>query len=77
MDNYGIFAEPMKPPARDRVGRVSSQFERRRKRKHADYRSSRDPIPRKKYSTYDDEVDGAANSYAVDDVRDEHNPLDM
>ena len=68
----------MKPPAGDRVGRKSSRVERRRKRKYAGYKSSRDPIPRKHYATYDDDVDGAANSYAVDDdVRDENNPLDM
>ena len=67
----------MKPPARDRVGRKSSQFERRRKRKYADYKSSRDRIPRKNYATYDDDVDGATDSYAVDNVRDEHNPLNM
>ena len=78
MDNYGVFAEPMKPPAEDRVGRRSSRVERRRKRKYAGYKSSRDPIPRKHYATYDDNVDGAADSYAVDDnVRDENNPLDM
>ena len=68
----------MKPPAGDRVGRKSSRVERRRKRKYAGYKSSRDPIPRKHYATYDDDVDGAADSYAVDDnVRDENNPLDM
>jgi len=68
----------MKPPAEDRVGRRSSRVERRRKRKYAGYKSSRDPIPRKHYATYDDDVDGAADSYAVDDnVRDENNPLDM
>lgn len=68
----------MKPPAKDRVGRRSSRVERRRKRKYAGYKSSRDPIPRKHYATYDDDVDGAADSYAVDDnVRDENNPLDM
>ena len=68
----------MKPPAKDRVGRRSSRVERRRKRKYASYKSSRDPIPRKHYATYDDDVDGAADSYAVDDnVRDENNPLDM
>jgi hypothetical protein len=78
VDNYGVFAEPMKPPAGDRVGRKSSRVERRRKRKYAGYKSSRDPIPRKHYATYDDDVDGAADSYAVDDnVRDENNPLDM
>ena len=78
VDNYGVFAEPMKPPAEDRVGRRSSRVERRRKRKYAGYKSSRDPIPRKHYATYDDDVDGAADSYAVDDnVRDENNPLDM
>ena len=68
----------MKPPAEDRVGRRSSRVERRRKRKYAGYKSSRDPIPRKHYATYDDNVDGAADSYAVvDNVRDENNPLDM
>ena len=68
----------MKPPAEDRVGRRSSRVERRRKRKYAGYKSSCDPIPRKHYATYDDDVDGAADSYAVDDnVRDENNPLDM
>ena len=68
----------MKPPAQDRVGRKSSQFERHRKRKYAGYKSSRNPIPRKHYATYDNDVDGAADSYAVDDnVRDENNPLDM
>jgi len=77
VDAYATWTEPVKPPARDLVGRKSNRVKPPRKRKHASRGSSSGHIPRKKSVVYDDDESVEDGDHYAVDVRDEDNPLDM